>query len=93
MKETVTEAAMPHVLTLSDRRSLTVSGVTDVDSFDEMTVVIYTVQGELTVKGMALHITHLNVETGDLMLEGQIDSLTYADMKVHAGGFFGKLFR
>ncbi len=92
MKEIANENTMPHILTLSDRRSLTVSGVTDVDSFDEMTVVIYTVQGELTVKGTALHITRLNVETGDLMMEGQIDSLVYADMKIR-GGFFGKLFR
>ncbi len=93
MKETANEIAMPHILTLSDRRSLTVSGVTDVDSFDDMTVILYTVQGELTVKGTMLHITRLNVETGDLMMEGQIDSLTYADMKAHTGGFFGKLFR
>lgn len=66
---------MPHQLILEDRRALTVSGVSDVDSFDELTVVVYTDLGELTVKGENLHINRLNLESGELMLEGHIQSL------------------
>lgn len=53
MKEEASKAVpgMPHHLVLEDRRALTVSGVSDVDSFDELTVIIYTDLGELTVKG------------------------------------------
>lgn len=87
------ERSMPHVVSLSERRALSVSGVQDVDSFDEMTVVVYTELGELTVKGTGLHINRLNIETGDLTLEGMIESLTYTDVHDRAGGFFGKLFR
>lgn len=86
-------SAMPHLLSLSERRVLSVSGVQDVDSFDETTVVIYTEQGELTVKGTGLHINRLNIETGDLTLEGHVESLVYTDLHTRAGGFFGKLFR
>ena len=68
------QVQLPHHLVLEDRRALTVSGVSDVDSFDELTVVIYTEMGELTVKGQGLHINRLNVETGDLTLEGTIES-------------------
>ena len=50
------QVQLPHHLVLEDRRALTVSGVSDVDSFDELTVVIYTEMGELTVKGQGLHI-------------------------------------
>ena len=67
---------MPHHVILEDRRALTVSGVSDVDSFDELTVIIYTDMGELTVKGEGLHINRLNIETGELTLEGMIQSLT-----------------
>ena len=70
---------MPHQLILEDRRALTVSGVSDVDSFDELTVVVYTDLGELTVKGENLHINRLNLESGELMLEGHIQSLVYTD--------------
>lgn len=85
--------AMPHLVSLSDRRALSVSGVQDVDSFDEMTVVIYTELGELTVKGTGLHINRLNIETGDLTMEGTVESLTYTEVHSRSGGFFGKLFR
>ncbi len=94
MKEQTQELhAMPHLVSLSDRRALSVSGVQDVDSFDEMTVVIYTDQGALTVKGSGLHINRLNIETGDLTLEGMVESLVYTEVNNRSGGFFGKLFR
>lgn len=85
--------AMPHLLSLSERRMLSVSGVQDVDSFDETAVIIYTEQGELTVRGTGLHINRLNIETGDMTMEGHIDSLVYAEVNSRSGGFFGKLFR
>ena len=95
MKEEASKAVpgMPHHLVLEDRRALTVSGVSDVDSFDELTVIIYTDLGELTVKGEGLHINRLNVETGELTLEGSIQSLSYADVHSRSGGIFGRLFK
>ena len=84
---------MPHHVILEDRRALTVSGVSDVDSFDELTVIIYTDMGELTVKGEGLHINRLNIETGDLTLEGLVHSMTYAEVQSRSGGFFGRLFK
>lgn len=83
---------MPHQLMLEDRERLTISGVSDVDSFDETTIVVYTDMGELTIKGDNLHISRLNVETGDLKVEGIIQALTYAEPAVK-GGFFGRLFK
>ena len=80
---------MPHQLILEDRRAL---GVSDVDSFDELTVVVYTDLGELTVKGENLHINRLNLESGELMLEGHIQSLVYTEVHSRSGGFFGRLF-
>ena len=84
---------MPHQLILEDWRALTVSGVSDVDSFDELTVVVYTDLGELTVKGENLHINRLNLESGELMLEGHIQSLVYTEVHSRSGGFFGRLFK
>jgi len=87
-------AAMPHNIILEDRRLLTVSGVADVDSFDERTVTVFTDMGELIVRGSDLHINRLSVEVGELLLEGKIDSLSYQDQAPrNTGGFFGKVFR
>ncbi|MEM1485949.1 YabP/YqfC family sporulation protein [Oscillospiraceae bacterium PP1C4] len=84
----------PHNIIMEDRRRLTVSGVTDIDSFDEQTVVLFCATGELAIRGEGLHINRIDVDTGELSLEGDcIHSLTYADNLPLRGGFFGKLFR
>lgn len=85
--------AMPHNLIMENRNHLTVSGVSDVDSFDEQTVVIFTQMGELTVQGSDLHITNLNVDSGELSLDGTISSLSYSDEQPRGGGFFSRVFK
>ena len=87
------KAGMPHNLILEDRKKLVVSGVEDVDSFDEQTVVAYTAVGELMIKGEGLHINKLSLETGELTLDGEIASLTYTENRSSNGSFFSKPFR
>jgi len=79
---------------IEDRRLLTVSGVSDVDSFDEESMVLFTDLGELMIKGANLHINKLNIETGEVNVEGDIQGLAYQDDGQRgSGGFLGKLFR
>lgn len=90
------ESQMPkkvHNVILEDRHLLTVSGVTDVDSFDEETVVLFTELGELTVHGYNLHMNKLNVETGEVSVEGDIAALSYRDEAPRNGGLFGRIFK
>lgn len=83
-----------HNIIIEDRKSLTVSGVEDVDSFDEQTVVLFTELGELTVRGSDLHMNKLNVETGEVSIEGEIQVLSYQDETPRSsGGIFGRIFR
>lgn len=93
MAEEKRQSSMPHNLVLEDRRMLTVSGVSDVDSFDEETVVVFTDLGELTVRGTNLHINRLSVDVGELTVEGNIAALIYSDDGPKNGGFFSKVFR
>ncbi len=83
----------PHNCILEDRKVLSVSGVSNVGSFDEETIVAVTSCGELTVRGQNLHITKLSLEIGELSIEGSINSLQYADVLEKSGGFFSKVFR
>ncbi len=85
--------AMPHNLVLEDRKLLTLTGVQDVDSFDEETVVVFTDLGELTIRGADLHINRLSVEVGELTVEGKISALIYSQEAAQKGGFFSKVFR
>ena len=94
-QNSINQMPVPHNVILEDRRRLTVSGVCDVDSFDEQTVIVFTQMGELTVKGEDLHINRLRLEMGELALEGDITALTYTDraQKPQQGSFWGRVFR
>lgn len=81
----------PHRLTLDGRNRLTVSGVSDVESFDEQSVVLHTVRGTLVVRGQGLHLQMLSLEGGQAAVDGEVDSLTYEDT-APGGGFFARLF-
>lgn len=83
-----------HRVVMEGRQSLRVSGVEDVESFDDDTVVIYTVDGTMTVKGMDFRINKLSVEDGELEIDGDVDCILYSDSrKEEHGGFFGRIFR
>lgn len=83
---------VPHSLIVENRKTLTATGVSNVDSFDEQTIVAYTDLGELIIRGSQLKINKLNVETGELNLTGEIVSMSYSDNKP-VGGFFSRLFK
>lgn len=83
----------PHSLILENRRNLTATGVANVDSFDEETIVAVTDIGDLTVRGSKLHIDKLNLETGELTLDGEISSMTYSENRSSGGGMFSRLFK
>ncbi len=82
----------PNVVVLDNRSKLTVTGVSDVDSFDEKTVVAYTDYGQLTVQGNELNISKLSTESGELAIDGCISSLVYTDNRPNEG-IFKRLFR
>ena len=84
----------PHSLIVDNRKTLTATGVSNVDSFDDQTVVAYTDLGEIVIRGRNLQIGKLNTETGELTITGEIYSVTYTDQKQSSGGcVFSKMFR
>lgn len=84
----------PHNVFLEDRKKLTVSGVDDIGSFDEQTIVAYTDMGELTVRGEGLHINKMSADSGELAVEGEISALIYSQREnpKNGGGFLSRLF-
>jgi len=81
-----------HNIILENRRMLSLSGVKDVGSFDEQCVVLLTELGELTIRGLKLHISHLDQETGEVSIDGEISELIYSDVNIEPRGFWARLF-
>ncbi|MFI3250030.1 MAG: sporulation protein YabP [Eubacteriales bacterium] len=82
-----------HNILLEGRTSLTISGVDEVESFDETSIVMHTALGGLVVRGENLHIEKLSLDGGDLKVEGTVESITYEDDIASSGGLFARLFR
>lgn len=83
---------LPHKLTLDGRNRLNLTGVTEVESFDEGMVVLHTTRGTLVVRGEGLHLQLLSLDGGQVHVDGTVHSLTYEDEGRVSGGFFARLF-
>ena len=83
-------AEAAHHIILEEREQLSVSGVEEVESFDENTIVMLTNRGTLIVRGEELHIEKLSLDGGDLKVEGTVEALTFQD-EAPRGGFFARL--
>ena len=81
----------PHQLQLDSRSRLHMTGVIEVESFDETAIVLTTTRGTLIVRGEGLHLQLLRLDGGEVLVDGTVDSLSYEDA-APAGGFFGRLF-
>ncbi len=84
------EERLPHKLQLSDRQQLTMTGVTEVVSFEDSTVVLQTSLGTLIVQGRDLQLKTLSLEGGQVAVDGTVTALIYEEPRT--GGWRSRLF-
>ena len=75
---------------------MSITGVINVESFNEENIVLETELGILFIRGLNLHIGKLNIDTSDLYLDGEFISCEYMDIdssRGKDGGFWAKLFK
>ncbi len=87
----MTEERFPHKLTLNERKQLTMSGVTEVVSFEETAVVLRTELGTLMIQGQGLKLKTLTPEGGQVAVDGEVSALIYEEPR--EGGFWQRLWR
>lgn len=81
---------------LENREKLSISGVEHVDSFNDNTIVLATLRGGMIVKGASLNINKLNLEDGNVIIEGNINSVVYNNKDLSGtkgNGLLGKMFK
>ena len=91
--EAKSKSDMPHNVIVEGRERLSISGVEDVERFDEESMVVYTSKGMLIVRGSDLHVEKLSLEGGELMVEGTIHSLRYEEETKEKGSLLARLFK
>lgn len=83
---------LPHRLTLNERRQLSMTGVSEVVSFDETAVVLRTELGTLVIQGRDLQLKTLSLEGGQVVVEGSVASLHYEEPRP-AGSWLRRLVK
>lgn len=84
------EERLRHQLTLNERKSLTMTGVTEVVSFEDTAVVLETSMGTLVVQGRELQLKTLSVDGGQVAVEGTVSALIYEEPR-QGGGWLRRL--
>ena len=82
---------LPHKLTLDGRSRLAMTGVVEVESFDDTAILLTSTRGPMTVRGEGLHLQQLSLGGGEVLIEGKVDSVCYED-EAPAGGLLARLF-
>ena len=90
------ESGVKHTVVIEDRSRIKINCVEDVESFNEEKVVVYTAMGVMIITGYNFKVSRLNVDDGQLVIDGEIDKVEYmeaAAVQETDGGFFGRLFK
>ncbi|MCL2372108.1 MAG: sporulation protein YabP [Defluviitaleaceae bacterium] len=84
-----------HSLQVDRRENVTVTGMIDVISFDEESIIGETEMGIIIIRGANLHVKRVNLENGELIVSGEIDGITYENPSggVRAKSLLGRLFK
>ena len=82
-----------HGIHLQERKRGTLTGVVDVMAFDAEQILLETTQGMMAIKGKELHVSRLQLETGEVDVEGNVDSLVYTEQGVYGKKKKGSLIK
>lgn len=79
---------------VENRSKVTITGVEQVESFNDNTIILTTVKGGIVIKGEDLNVGKLNIDNGNINIEGNINGINYSDKGLgHRGNIIGKIFK
>ncbi len=82
-----------HNVIMNNCEKLNLTGIHDVEGFDENEVICITDKGELLIRGENLHVDRVELSVGDVDVSGNISALIYTGSSGKKYGIFSKLFR
>lgn len=83
-----------HNLNMINRQKLDITGVVNVINFNEEQINLSTIMGQMIIKGKNMKINRLNVDNGDMCIEGEIIGINYLNKQSNnSESIFKKLFK
>lgn len=94
MENKVIKSPQNHIIHMENRQRIDITGVINATEFNEDNIILQTQMGNLNIKGKSLKVNKLNVDTGDMCIEGEILSLTYTSKEAgNKESILKKLFK
>lgn len=93
MENIKTVKAQNHIFHMENRKKLDITGVIKVMNFNEEQINLNTVMGQMIIKGRDMKINKLNVDNGDMCIEGEVVSINYVNKSADGESIFKKLFK
>ncbi|MBO5370745.1 MAG: sporulation protein YabP [Clostridia bacterium] len=84
---------LPHNIIMENRSKISISGVENAESYNETEIILHTSKGILIIRGEGLNLSKLNLDSGEITVNGRIAMLEYAQPKQSGTSFFGKIFK
>ena len=84
-----------HTITITDRKTIVLSGIKKLNSFDDKEFFVDSVLGSIIIKGHSLELIKLDTFQGNLSIKGKIDSFMYLDenKKSKTDNIMSRLFK
>lgn len=93
MDKIIDVPALNHIIKLTDRKNIIISGIKKINSFDEKEFDLDSVMGNIIIKGSNLEMIKLDTIEGNVSIKGQINSFTYSDTTDKEASILAKLFK
>ena len=93
MDKIIDVPALNHIIKLTDRKNIIISGIKKINSFDEKEFDLDSVMGSIIIKGSNLEMIKLDTIEGNVSIKGQINSFTYSDTNDKESSFLAKFFK
>ena len=93
MDKMIEVPAFSHVVKINDRKSIIISGIKKIISFDDKEFFLESNMGNIIIKGSALEMIKLDTVDGNVSIKGKVDSFTYTDIASKENSFISKLFK
>lgn len=87
------KADLPHNIIMENRSKISISGVENAESYNESEIILHTSKGILAIKGEGMNLSKLNLDSGEITVNGRISILEYAEPRKSGTSFFGKIFK
>lgn len=84
---------IPHSLIIDSERTIRATGISDVGSFDENCINLYTQSGLLQIRGDKIQVENIDIESGNFEATGKVSSLIYSENRKKNQSFLSKVFR